>query len=298
MRSSPLHRAADRHVVPLTLVVMAAVGRARDAVDLEALEAALRRGDPGSAMAACDSAVQAFEHTLGGSKRQQKAAGSNTSAGVGKVIADTMAAGAGADDLCVIATDWTNITVDGDIPAHKVEDIKAALRALPPEFRSAVSSYSVRVSRELPILDDLGKETTHAGIARFGAKQVQIRLGGSVSDTRIGTGGPPIEVLRHELGHAFDRAVGERFGLAFLSDDPEFIEAFRADKQGAPTNSYLSYFATNPREAFAQAAAHALETGQSFESRRGKNRRAEFAQAFPNVWSWVTSTLSDTGALP
>lgn len=99
-------------------------------------------------------------------------------------------------------------------------------------------------------------------------------------------------VLRHEVGHALDRLPGG----GFVSRSPEFLEAYRLDRQGiagmeSSAKSALSYYlqkgSAGPSEAFAEGFSRAFG-GQG----SGWQSRELWARAFPRVNAYIEAFIN------
>ena len=97
----PLQAAADRFVLPMAAEVLRAVHAARRAVSLADLEAALRRGDPGSAISATEAGAAAFAASLLGTPTKAP----KKTRGVEPIMMSALRAGGNADELCVLDKD-------------------------------------------------------------------------------------------------------------------------------------------------------------------------------------------------
>lgn len=118
MAESPIHAAADSQVIPLSLVLIGAVGDARQAVDLGAVEAALARGDAAEAVALLEPALEALLAALDGPEAAKAA---KAMPGVGDVLGDALAAGAQATELCVVGNDLTQSVAMASKPIAAVD---------------------------------------------------------------------------------------------------------------------------------------------------------------------------------
>lgn len=98
-------------------------------------------------------------------------------------------------------------------------------------------------------------------------------------------------VLRHEVGHAYDRIAGGKH--RFQSSDPQFMAAYHRDlKEIAPADrGELSYYLQTDmagrQEAYAEAFAIVLGGGSD------PSRREIFLRAFPRVMVHLERTLAD-----
>lgn len=98
-------------------------------------------------------------------------------------------------------------------------------------------------------------------------------------------------VLRHELGHAFDMAMGGT--SRFLSSKREFVSAYLRDtrqlttEQRATFDYYLQGDRAGWQEAFAEAFAVALGGGSS------DVEADDFRAAFPEVMAYVQTVIDD-----
>jgi hypothetical protein len=134
------------------------------------------------------------------------------------------------------------------------------------------------------------------------AEKRRDRRGQIVAASRVGG------VLRHELGHAFDMAIGNQD--RFRSASAEFLLAYHADVKQLPSEAgremayYLQPSEAGRQEAFAEAFGIALGGGSDV------TKESAFRQTFPHVLAFVQRELdrtaghqghrllSDTGASP
>ncbi len=97
-------------------------------------------------------------------------------------------------------------------------------------------------------------------------------------------------VLRHEIGHAFDRIAGGN--LRFQSSHPAFVNAYERDlheiakEQGAKLGYYLQGDAAGRQEAYAEAFAIVLGGGSD------PNKQDDFLNAFPRVIAFVEQSMT------
>jgi hypothetical protein len=100
-------------------------------------------------------------------------------------------------------------------------------------------------------------------------------------------------VLRHEVGHAFDKLVGKA-GQPF-SSSPEFFTVYQYDSGRVPANVrdklqyYLQMRSAGRQETFAEAFAIVLGGGSD------PPNRDQFLRAFPNVTRRVKSMIETYG---
>lgn len=103
-------------------------------------------------------------------------------------------------------------------------------------------------------------------------------------------------VLRHELGHAFDMAVGGN--LQFLSSRADFVRAYHLDVQNLSVDQreiykyYLQGVRAGWQESFAEAFAVALGGGSSDVDPE------DFKMAFPSVVKFVRKVIDEPPDAP
>lgn len=97
-RQAALQAAADAHVEPMSLAVLASVAAAQNKIAMDRLEAACARGDADAAERAIEAALRAMEDRL--TIDDEKAP---TPLSLLAVMGQTVAAGAGAISLCIPA---------------------------------------------------------------------------------------------------------------------------------------------------------------------------------------------------
>jgi len=108
------------------------------------------------------------------------------------------------------------------------------------------------------------------------------------SDGRIVQNSRVSNVIRHEVGHAFDRAIGEK---TYQSSDREFVAAYYRDVSRIPASEHevLSYYlqkgSGGRQEAFAEAFA--IQLGGGSDSKQ----QALFLKRFPNVVAHVKNEI-------
>jgi hypothetical protein len=118
----------------------------------------------------------------------------------------------------------------------------------------------------------------------IGEKRVN-RQGKLVAATRVE------EVVRHEIGHAFDAALGARD--SYRSSSSEFLLAYRRDAadMNAEDRERLAYYLQNQQagrqETFAEAFAELHGGGSS------PDRADAFRRAFPRVFEVVRTALKE-----
>jgi hypothetical protein len=276
-RPTAAHRAADRHVVPLSLVVARAVGEARDALDLGALTSALARRDLGEALRASETAVQGLSAGLRG-RPEAKAALPRT-VGTAEVLQDTLAASAMTTELCVLDRGWeAPVHVDAAISAERQERFRRTLDKMPLGVRDRLADAGVKV-RYVSTAPPLGE--AYMGTLEVATRTVWVREGAGVNKAT--------RVLRHELGHALD-AWGVDGG--WLSANTLYGAAFRADVGRLSTTQarHFGYFAADESEAFAEAFSVVAGQGRSAYD-------VAFMRAFPNVTTYVEETMRVRGWL-
>lgn len=270
--ANAIRRAADAHVLPLAEAVMSATGAARDAVDMRALEAACRRGSADAAVEACEAGIQTLYDALAGA--DLKASKDEEVAGLAEILSEALAAGGSARELCVRETPWPGKVTIGAGSSREVADrIKKQLDALPLAWREATRHVSVHIQK-----GQIANRPMVQGMFFSGEEKVVIKTSGLFRS--------PEQLVRHEMAHALDHALGRP------SMTPSFADAFSADKKTfgtRPGDVWHEHYALNPREAFAQSAAYL--TG---EIGHGK----EFAVAFPNSIAATEQVLKRRGVLP
>ncbi|MBW3597290.1 MAG: hypothetical protein KY475_08450 [Planctomycetes bacterium] len=100
-------------------------------------------------------------------------------------------------------------------------------------------------------------------------------------------------VLRHEVGHAYDRIAGGRYG--FDSSHPQFLKAYHRDLQtiAGADREVLAYYlqgdAAGRQEAYAEAFALVLGGGSD------PPKQMAFLRAFPRVTAHLEKTLTSGG---
>jgi hypothetical protein len=101
-------------------------------------------------------------------------------------------------------------------------------------------------------------------------------------------------VLRHEVGHAFDRIIGGRYG--FDSSHPKFVAAYHRDLKTIAEGDrdvlgyYLQGDAAGRQEAYAEAFAVVLGGGSD------PAKHEAFLRAFPRVTAHLEKAITDRDA--
>ncbi len=117
------------------------------------------------------------------------------------------------------------------------------------------------------------------------AEKRRNRVGEIVASSRVS------DVLRHEIGHAYDMAAGN--GSRHVSATAEFIRIYQHDTNRIQSadKSKLSYYlqsgSIGRQEAFAEAFAVALGGGSS------DIEAVEFERSFPNVMAYARQAISE-----
>lgn len=239
--------------------MLSAVRAAVAEMPMGRLEEALRGGSWMQAEAALEASFAALETGLRGAEAaddMRAAAANDGPEGVEDVLSDTMAAGGEAAGLCVPETRF-DVTVLHGVPKAQAEKVRAALDGLPESFKAKTGAPRITVRA-----DGIPGHPNANGLMRYQSNEIEVRTGG-------GQLRGPEQVLRHELGHAFDGKVG-------ASSTKAFRDAFAQDMRGfgkRPEDLFVKHYALNEREAFAQSVA-------MLSGRVGD--RAAFAKAFKN----------------
>jgi hypothetical protein len=199
--------------------------------------------------------------------------------------------------------EWTPTTVS-PVSAGFAREVSTAWTALPANFRDDLAKSGWQVQLAEFVVDaapNLAEQAPRGWPDSMSWRQSDaVHLPGErrliVAEKRITAAGNVVHasrtqgVLRHELGHAYDVARGNRHG--YLSASPAFVAAYQQDIARIPSDAkgkltyYLQNGSAGRQETFAEALAFQLGGGSD------EANAALFAESFPRVLKFAKSCLA------
>jgi hypothetical protein len=199
--------------------------------------------------------------------------------------------------------EWTPTTVS-PVGAGFAREVSTAWTALPANFRNDLAKSGWQVQLAEFVVDaapNLAEQAPRGWPSGMSWRQSDaVHLPGErrliVAEKRVTAAGNVVHasrtqgVLRHELGHAFDVARGNRH--RYLSASPAFVAAYQQDIAQIPSEAkgqltyYLQPGSAGRQEAFAEALAVHLGGGSD------EANAALFAQSFPRVLKFAGGCLT------
>ncbi len=293
---------ADRFVVPFSLTVLRAVGAARDAVDVDALEKMLARGDGPNAMALLGEPVSVFEDSLLGREPQTKSA-SARSTGLPDLITSTMAASADVGEVCVPTQQlggWDDsastvqqsmsgkntyhwqrdnvsiyITHTGHASKAKVDLVAQMLDQLPKSFLKNTALHGgIEVTSDT-LTVQVGAFSGASASGTYNYHYGELRLSSILGGDQIKT------TLAHELAHGYVRGRSQFIADAALTIPEDMARMTAAQKKK------FAYFLSAREEAVVESMAHILSPV--------KRHTEAYIKAFPRTVAAVRSRLAANG---
>lgn len=277
MAESPIHDAADAYVLPMADVFLGAVGEARDAIDMAALERACAKGNAAAAMLVIDPAIDAMEAALVAIPSPQKDVLGDGSRGALQTQTErAMKAGGEAAEFCVKGDPpIVNVSTKGAVDKKTRASIKKSSEDIMLKFRQRFEAfenlqlYALRIHEGSVIP---GMVTNQGKIDVLGVYSSSGRIdmvsGLPLADEGLTTFGKwhvlpdnVPNVFRHELGHHVHAQL--RFSVSGGTTDAgvewdDLVHNHRWVRTSAtpdPKMVVSQYAKTNPGEMFAESFA-------------------------------------------